>query len=445
MDKKITNILDNLTTEQTDELLDENMNIKISDKDRKRIKNAVYEKIGSKKRKWIYMPKKLVACMAVFAVIFTSLYIVGFDTVAAAIKNLFTFTPGVGITEKSDNTIYTINPITRQTKSQDAKANIVSAVYADEYLTVTVEVVGREVHSDGFTIYDKQNVLKLDDVSQNGYGLCVSSDSTMLTFSLETSTPKEDDIYEIAITGFSQHLSFKMTPCRDYEDIKEIGPTDIQNGISITTTAQKIDGQLIVWCYPFNVSNKSDDNIIGIGNTANGSFDVAKYIETDNGKIFDNHSGWNINGRMRFDIPENNNTAVLHIPYLSMLREEKKQLTISLPKDYTTLESDDSIKCSLGTIRVTEIERTSNEYEHDKDTVFIKFAFDSNDNNMKLYSFDFETAGKYLSNAKHFNSETGQLDFLEVYVDKDDKKVSLNISDLYYYMFGEYVIPLDIE
>ncbi|HBN86425.1 MAG TPA: hypothetical protein DDZ89_21615 [Clostridiales bacterium] len=144
-------------------------------------------------------------------------------------------------------------------------------------------------------------------------------------------------------------------------------------------------------------------------------------------------------------MPDSDQTATLHIPYLSMLRNEKNKLSVNLPKDYATMESNVSIKCSLGTIKVTEVKRTPNEYEQDKDTVWLKFEFDSNDSNAALNSFEFETAGKYLSNAKHFNGENGCLEYLEVCVGKNENKISLNITNLYYYLLGEYVIPLDIQ
>lgn len=70
MEKKITNVLDNLTIEQTERLLDYNMEMQISDKDRNRIKNSVFEKIGSKKRKEIYIPKKLVVGLAAACALF---------------------------------------------------------------------------------------------------------------------------------------------------------------------------------------------------------------------------------------------------------------------------------------------------------------------------------------------------------------------------------------
>ena len=446
MEKEIINSLDNLSIEQTERLLDENMEMKISDKDLNRIKNSVFEKAGLKEKKRMSIPKKLVACVVAFAIIFTSLSLVGFGNVAAAIRSLFTFIPGVGITEKSDDTIYAIDSIVGQTKSGNAKTNIVSAVYADGYLNVTVEVVGKELYHDGFTfIVNGEQLNYKDERFNNGYALSVSSDSTMLSFSCKTKTPTKDDIYKISVSGFTEQLSFKMIPCLDYDDIKQIGPTDIQNGISVTTTAQKFDGQLTIWCYPFKTTSVTKDFVLGFGEPSNAASNTLRYIKTESGQIFHTGGGWQLRNRLVFDMPESEQSATLHIPYLSMLREEKKKLNVNLPKDYATVGSDVSIECSLGTIKVTEIERKPNEYEKDKDTLMIKFAFDSNDENKVLNSFDFEIAGKYMSNAKHFDAETGSLEQLEISVGKDDNKISLNLSQLYYYLLGEYVIPLDIK
>jgi len=446
VEKEIINSLDNLSIEQTERLLDKNMKTNISGKNLNRIKNSVFEKSGFKKQRRLYIPKKSAACVAAFAIIFISLSLAGFDDVAAAIRSLFTFIPGVGIEVKTDAAIYAIEPIVAQTKSGNAKANIVSAVYADGYLNVTVEVVGKELYHDGFAFdINGEQLNYQDEQFNNGYTLSASANGAMLNFSYKTKTPEKDDVYKISVSGFSEHLSFKMIPCLDYDDIKQIGPTDIQNGISITAAAQKFDGQLTVWCYPFKTAGAAKDFILGYGEPGNAAFNTLRYIKTENRQIFNTVGGWQLKNRFVFDMTESEQSAILHIPYLSMLREEKKKLNINLPKDYNTVKSDAAVECSLGIIKAVEVKRMPNEHENDKDTVMIKFSFDSKDSNMVFNSFNFEIAEKYLSNAKHFDAETGKLEYLEIYVDKNDNKISLNLTDLYYYLLGEYVIPLDIQ
>jgi len=446
MERKIIKSLDHLTIEAADKLIDETVEMKLSGRQRRRIRAAALKKAGLEQKRGFHMPKRLAACIAVFAVILLSLPIIGLDTVAAAIKSLFTFIPGVAITEKIDETIYTMEPVVRQISAENAKANLVSAVYADGYLSATVEVTGKAIYSDGFAIYANQNPLKLEDeLLKDGYDLAVSKDSTMMSFSYQVEAPNSKDIYEVAVTGFSQRLSFKMTPCRDYDDLREIGPTDMQNKISITATVQRFDDQLTVWCYPFKTAGATKDMILGFGQSSNGSFHKERYIESESGQRFTTAAGFQVRNRLVFDVPESAQSAVLHVPYLTMLRSEKKKLRVNLPGDYTTAESDIAVECSLGTIRVTQIERKPNEYEQDKDTVMIKLAFDSNDSSMRLYSFDYQVAGRgYTPCAIHCNAETGCTEYLEVTIEKNASKISFNIPSLYYYLFGEYVIPLDI-
>ena len=442
MEDKIISKLDNLSIQQTERLVEYTMNMKLSDRERSRIKNTVYKKIGSSK-KVMFIPRKLIASAAVLAIVFVSLSAIGFDNVYAAISRLFTFIPSVGIEEKYIATIYTADPIVGQVKFQDDTANLVSAVYSNNYLSMSVEVLGKALYHDDFAFFINQEpVNNQEDAPAN---LSIASDSTIMYISILTEAPAIDDIYEIEITGFPERLSFKMTPCQSYEDITQIGPTDVQNNISITTTAERIGDQLVVWTYPYRLPGAVNDMVVGYGEPANGAFIKMGYVATESGQIIEHNSGWQLMGRAVYEMPVNDQAATLHIPYLSMLREESKKLNINLPKGYGMEEADVSIRCSLGTIRVTEIERSPSAYYDDKDTLMIKFEFESADANMQLYSFNYQFTRDNSSSAMHFDGNAGCLEYLEVDVGKNVSRISYDISQLYYYLHGEYTIPLDIQ
>src|SRR5665647_2565342 len=106
MEEKIIDIFDNFNIDETERLLDSDMNIAIDPKAMKRIKNSVFQKTGLKNKKKIYISRKLIACIAAFAIIISSLSIIGFDNVGAAISSIFSFIPGVGIIENNDNIEY---------------------------------------------------------------------------------------------------------------------------------------------------------------------------------------------------------------------------------------------------------------------------------------------------------------------------------------------------
>ena len=455
MENEIIDALDKLTVDQTDRLLGETMEMNIDTKTSTRIKNSVYKKIGSTKKS-LYIPHKLVACVAAILIAFVALSFVGFDRIATAISDLLTFIPGVGITEKSNDTIYMMDPIVQWTSSEDVKANMVSAVYSNDYLTITVEVFGKYFPSfsfEDFSLYF--NGSPIDFINRDrGFAndrsyasLSGGANTALLCLSIRADEPTYDDLYEIAVEGFSERLSFRMTPCLDYNDIKNIGPTDIQNGISITTTTQRIDNQLIVWCYPFITTNSTNDRILEYGIPSNDVFFIERYIDTESGRVSstrDRIGSEELAGRLIFDLPDENQTVTLHIPYLSMFREEKVRLNLDFPKEYITVDSDISITCSLGTIRITEITRAP-DTETEMDTIQLKLEFDSNDSKLALSSFDFDPKVKYRQSAGMGDAESGCATDLILYVGKNDKKISFDITGFYYYLFGEYVIPLDIQ
>jgi hypothetical protein len=414
------------------------MTIKLNRGSRSRIKNSVMDKIGCKKKK-LYAPKKILITAAVFAVF-------ALTVTVAAINNFFTFIPGFGIVENNDSTIYAMEAVTRRINSKDSRINaeIISAVYQNDYLSATVSVTGKALYYEDFTIFVNGN--PIDYREKGSSSLSISSDSAMLFFSHKLSELSEDDIFEIALTGFDEKISFKMTPCLDYDDVAKIGPTDIQNNISITTTAERIDNQLIVWCYPFKLENAVKDRIIGYGVPINVGWSGEQiHIVTSKERIPYDISGWKINERFVFEITEEDSSATLHIPFLTMYREEKKKFSISLPKNYGTEESNVSVKTSLGIIKITEVKREINEYYNDKDTIWIQLEYDSNDGNMKLYRFDLDMKGVFSSYACHSHEENGTIEYLEVDVGKNDKKITLNLTGLYYYLMGEYIIELDIN
>jgi hypothetical protein len=449
MERKMMKILDDLTVEQTERLLDESMELKISGKDRRRIKNAVFEKIGLKQKKRFYFPQKLAACAAAIALVFITLSAVGFDNVAAAFGRLLTFIPGVGIVENNTETVYAVDPVTGQTKIGDVRATLAKAVYSNGHLSATVMIDGKNLFHDDFKLYINQEYRDYRGSDAGSFSLAVSSGlssgSTMLNFAIKTAAPTGQDLYEIEITGFPERLSFKMIPCREYDDLAQIGPTDTQNGISLTVTAHRFDGQLTVWCYPFRGADAVKDRIMGYGVPSNGAYVKRRYIETESGRIDEARSGIVLQEQFVFEMPESDQTATLHIPYLSMLREEKDKLRVALPDGYGTVESGASIETSLGTIRVTEITRSPKNDDDDNDEIKIRFAFDSKGGTMTLYSFEYDFTADKHSFYCSFDGEKGSLDYFGGEAGKNDREVIFDITGLYYYLYGEYVIPLDVR
>jgi len=450
---KIITALDNLTQDQTEVLLEKNIEMKISSINRYCINNAVWKKIGVKKQRMtfgLYIPKKLIACIVAFAIALVSIPVVGFDSVSAAIGKIFNFAPGVGITEKNNDTLYVFNPIVRQTPLNTLKATIVNARYINNYLLLTVMI-------DGEPFYDIRlgKVFSYDDLTSNDLNLYINGSLTsydedasaqllrdtrsiLFNFSCGIAAPKDSDIYEIEITGFPKRLSFALLPCQDYADIAEIGPSDIQNGIPVLAFSDRVGGQLFVWCYSFNATT---DTILRYGYPQHGFYSNS-YIATERSIITANES-FLVSSCLVFAMPENYQTATLHIPYLSMSRSENYEVSIKLPKGYSATECNISIKCSLGTIRITEVKRTQSENPfHDR--IDLKIVLDSNDDNIVFDAFDYHMKDGGAISSLSLSTE-GRTEGMSIWMENDVDWISFTISTLYYRLLGEYVIPLDIQ
>ena len=503
MEEIIIAVLDNLSVVQTDELLDKCMKMKTGGADCYRIKKTVFRKIYTKKEKRIYIPEKLKVLAMILAIVFVALYIVGFGNVVTAFSRLFSFIEGGGaiknsdspsysfvegvgiikrsdppiysfdhlgggvsngvnvmdIIKRSDSTIYSFDPIVGRVSARNAQANIVVAMYGDNYLYLEIAGSGSDIHNkEDITLYINKELY--DDRGTMSSSI---SSGWYATISYEIDAPSDEDIYEIEIAGFSERLSFRLIPCRDFNDVEEIGSSDIQNGISITTVAKRIDNQLTVWFYPNRLTNTTKDTVYDYGYNTNFN---KLHIETESGQIFSqfgagsmtriNPKDNDLPGRVIFELGDNDQTATVRIPYLLMHRYEKRKLRVDLPNGYTTAQCDVSIECSLGTIKITEVTREQGEVSteteglfqrtvhKEKDNIYLKIELISADSNMTFSNFEIDYL-KFGGWSWYLNKDNGCMDQMGISVEKNRKRISIDITDLYYYLNGEYIIPLDIK
>ncbi|MCL2637389.1 MAG: hypothetical protein FWD48_03375 [Oscillospiraceae bacterium] len=142
MEERIITAFDNLDITQTERLIGENMEIKIKNKDRRRIESAVLEKMGAKKERRAYAPRKLVA-VALAAMLLTLTITAGavnewdFNRVLPAIvQNLF------GNNEKILDNMHSEIKNNVVSNTFEGLELEITSLYADEYsITMTVDVV----------------------------------------------------------------------------------------------------------------------------------------------------------------------------------------------------------------------------------------------------------------------------------------------------------------
>ncbi len=393
---------------------------------------------GKPRRAWP-IPKKLAVCIASFALILCVMSVIGFGNVYAAVRNFFSLIPGVGIeTIREENLIYTYETTRGTITSGEQYAKILRASFTKGTLGATV-LVNKGISSEDIRLFINGKRYQTDP-QNTSYMLAYSSDSSMLEIALSVETPTADDLYEIEVSGFEDRLAFTMKPCETYEDLCEIGPTVTKNGIALTVTAERTEEELVVWCYETRFEDAPNDHLANIGKPSNGSYELQRYLETENGTVYEKHEGWQLKGRIVYELSEQDESAVLCIPYLAMLRDESGCYKLDLPKTYTTVKTDYTEKTSLGTIKITSIERTPD--EDNKDRIRLTFDYENKYENQAIYGILYSTEDNIA--AYYCDSTSGTMEYIDIWVDKEETKTTLSFDGIYYYLTDEYRFELDL-
>jgi hypothetical protein len=95
MDDNLRNRLDQLNEEQTSDLLEKDINFDIDKEAIARIKSSVHKKVRTNKKPSV-SSRKLIACAAAVILVFCTMFAVGFNNVAAAVKQVIEYIPGFG-------------------------------------------------------------------------------------------------------------------------------------------------------------------------------------------------------------------------------------------------------------------------------------------------------------------------------------------------------------
>ncbi len=386
-----------------------------------------------------------IACCASVVLIAGIVLSVGSERVSAAMRTFFSFIPGVGLQENTDQAIYTFVPITERVESGSAKAEIVRAYYADGRLSLMVAIDGLRV-SEEIRLRINGVFCDMHTPDDPDYLLALSGDGTLLNASIESDPPADSDRFEVEIAGFAECLAFSMKPCKTYEDLCEVGPTVTKNGISLTATARRVENELVVFCYESRENGATEDDLVGIGMPSNGGYIRTRYMETENGYMEEITGSWGMITRSIWKPigSEWPREATLHIPYLSMWHKDSGSVTLLLPSAYTTIGSDAAIQTDLGSIRLHSIERTPYQEDPTRDRLMIAVSYDDRFEDRCIYSFHYTIAGKPPC-AIHIDHENGTTAYIEVIVERDTTRLDMSIDGVYYYLMEEYVIPLDMD
>lgn len=374
MEDKIIMLLDHLTVEQTEMLLNEDIDMKISHKEMHRIKNSVHRKIGFKRLKAVYVPQKLAACAAALFILFISLSFIGLNNVAAAIDKFFSFIPGYGIVENNESIQYILSqPVS--VENNNVKFSLMNAIATKSGITVTFSLE-RKNYDDQQLIKDKQaeresfqngssshpNVVlyagEYKITEYTGYtGGSGKSDMSTFSYDLKPDEISTSETYRLEYADYALLLKFKLKNYSSYHTLEEIGATGYNNDISITAVPTFSDGQVQVDLYAINKNGYILDSFSKTGKKYLGD-DL--HLETDSGiksyTIPDGYGG--VNGRFLFDIKPEDKNFTLTIPYISVKSDEEKDIALKIPTEGEKVSVNLKIKFKDCNMTIVDVEKT---------------------------------------------------------------------------------------
>lgn len=460
MEKKIIDILDNVDVEETERLLDGEMDMEMDPKAMNRIKKSVYEKAGLKAGRKVYFSRKLVACLATLVIIVTSMAIVGFDNVAAAINKIFSFIPGVGIVENNDSIEYVLaEPVSSENNNVILSLNnavatkdtitvmftIAKTDYTDEQLYKDKQEEWEQLQKDGG--YQERKVYlyagseKYTEYSGSTAGGGKQELSTF-AYSMKADNINLNTTYKLEYEDYDLSVEFNLESYESFNNLEDIGPTDYHNDISITAVPTFFDGKVEVNLYSVNNSGYLLESY---NKHYEGYLKKDLHLETDSGiKSYTTPGGYGgVNGKFVFDIEEADKNFNLKVPYIVVRSDESKKITLKIPKEGEIITLNKEIEFEDSTMTIIDVERTSTQHIGEFGDLKMTIKYDNKSENKIMAGCQFTRTNVFgIKGSGSWSGETNDNDMLTtVYYaleEDEDSKLRLVVEDPVYYITDEY-------
>lgn len=385
--------------------------------DQKYIEEADIDYKSSKQYKW----KRFTAIAAVLIVAVAVAN--NSDYVQAAIKKIFSFVPGVAITQEEKSSVLYSMDGEPQTQSNGKITFTVNNAYVtnnsidiawemsinfiDEntikYET-TSEDINKMIEKNGASAY-----LKADD-NANPYCHFIKTsidikagDQTFTvpikngggSLSKQTCVSGIDNISDIikeygvntpiTVSIGGMFFDVKLKPIEYYNSIDDIGPTVFKNNISLTAMPTWKDDKLNIKMYSLNYSEFSQ--VYGYYDDYN-SENTSPYLEISGNKILSDpidgdgtEFSFNLDG---YSLTEQDKAeAKLHIPVILMNNEEDVTFDIIVNKD-GTVKHPDKVSLKYSDINILSMKVGAEDWP---DCIQMEYTVTDNTDNIKLSSF----------------------------------------------------------
>lgn len=462
MEDTTLNLFDDLELEQAEKLIAD-INVDINSRVKKRIKKAVFSKTKVKAGRLAFIPKKLVACLVVFALLLTSMSVVGFGNVAAAVGKMFSFIPGYGIIENNDSIKLILEkPVTAE--NGDAILTLENAIATDNSITVMF-TLERKNYSDAQVMQDKlaqqaqlekTNKLAQPNVSlltkKSAYSSYLGSwsggssvDTSTLTYTIKPDEINKDTTYKLEYKEYQLAVDFKLKDYQTYSDLNQIGVTGYNNDISITAVPSFDGNQVAIRLYSINKSKFVIDAFDKINNGYNGK-DLK--LTTDSGsKPYTVPDGWGgVNMKFKFDIAPTDNNFTLNIPYIQVHSIEDKEISLPIPNVGKIININKQVVFRNSTMTIVSVENVAG--GSDNSSLKMTLKYNNKSGNIVMHGAQFQRVNFWgISQSGGYSATMDQNDIVStLYFDLNKGETGslrLKVSNPQYYLTNPYTLKFE--
>ncbi len=464
MDKKIIDMLDTLDIYESDKLLDTDLNMKIDASTMKRIKKAVYRKAGINKRKNI-IKKGLTVVVAAALLLVISTFAIGVDNIANAFGKLFSFIPGYGIIENNETIKYTVDGRKLSSENDVAIINLKTVIATENKISVAFELFKKNFDESKMLEDKKKEWEQLQkggkpkkptillrangkefNMTSSSMGSGGETEHVFIDFGGSPEDINPNTTYTLEYKDYNISIDFKLKTYDSFDSLDEIGPTSIQNNISITAISNKKDNKLEVELYTINKSNYSISSFTKEYDKGYEGKDVL--LQTNGGirQYTTPGSSMGANNKFYFDLLSDEKDLVLKIPYLIVESNESQNISLKIPKEGEKLKVNKKVEFKDSTMIITEVEKIKTDVNVFGD-LRISFRYENKHNNKIMCNAQFYRTnilgiiegGGYASTPAE-NDIVKSVDFA---LEKgEDKVLRLKIDKPKYYLLGEYNLEI---
>ncbi len=410
------------------------------------------------------------ALLAAGALLFLALSLMNFDVVIAAVNRFFSFIPGYGIVEnqagsdEGDAILYVADSLP-SAENQEARLSLQNAIAGKDSLTVLFEVEWKGIGEEEVLArkeaewerLKKEDKLLPPEVSlyageqqykefMGSSGGGSRTESSAYTYQMAEEDIGKDILYRLEHEGLGLSLEFALKDVATFEELTDIGATDIHHDIAITAVPEFTEDQVTVELYPLNKSNYQIQSFSREWEKGYGGLDL-RLLTSDGPKSYTlPESFMGPNTKFTFDLEPEDRDLVLDIPFILVQSNEYRDIKLPVPAEGEKLALNQKVEFGDSIMTIADV-AIENEAFGDEKALVMNLSYDNKSPDKIMAGAGFMRVG-FMGRLDGGGysvepDENGIITKVSFALEKDDgRSLRLRVMNPVYYLMAPYRLYL---